>query len=747
MPQVNPLRGITFRVALLGWVVTLITLAVFLVVSVPQQASEFRTNLESKARGVAASIKGVAAGAAVSEDYSAVVDQAMQVLAGDEAIDFVVITKNDGFSVVTDRSNWRTETLNEMWRPATRASFSSIHESPLFKRRVFHYATPFDYSGVEWGWVHIGLSLDAYDQSVSRSYARTLVLTLICIALSLLASLYFARRLVRPIRALHGAVEKVAAGNMEARAPVRTSDEIGRLAGAFNTMTATILARNRILESVSFAAQELLEAPDWPAAMREILERLGLALGSCRAYIFQNETHNGRLCCSLRRAWMANPTLVTATAEQWQRFPWRGGAFEKWGEQLGNNEIVEATVSSMDPAQRSTLSSGTRSIILIPVVVGNTWWGFLGFDDCVHEREWGQAEKECLRAVANTLGSAIIRRRTQDALLEANDSLERRVVERTQELREQMTAKELAHAELAAAQQRLVDLSRQAGMAEVATGVLHNVGNVLNSVNVATTLMLEKVERSRIDKLATVAELLQKNEPHLSHFLGQDPKGSQIVPYLIKLSEHLSKERDGMMSELGNLSRHVGHIKEIVAAQQGYAMISGFVEQVSIRKLMEDALALSRHGLEHHGVRLTTEVADLPEVLIDKHKVLQIVLNLIRNAKDATCATDDPVKEIRLRVVRLDESRFEISVSDNGVGLRSEDLRRVFQHGFTTKAGGHGFGLHSGALAAKDLGGKLEVHSDGPGMGATFRLELPLRVNLKKGARFTNDLTTERNRA
>jgi len=146
-------KGITLRITLLGWMVTLITLGVFIMVIVPGQKREFELSLESKARGVAVSIRGVAAGAAVSEDYSAVVDQAMQVLSGDQAIDYVVMTKNDGFSVVVDRSTWKIAKLGDAWHPVTRTPASSIGASPLFGRRVFQYAFPFDYSGIQWGWI------------------------------------------------------------------------------------------------------------------------------------------------------------------------------------------------------------------------------------------------------------------------------------------------------------------------------------------------------------------------------------------------------------------------------------------------------------------------------------------------------------------------------------------------------------------------------------------------------------------
>ena len=261
MRLIHP-RGITLRIALLGWAVTVLTLGVFAAVIVPEKRREFELALASKAQGSVASIRGVVAGAAVSEDYSAVVDQTSQVLAGDQAIEYVVITKNDGYSVVVGRSAWKIEQLGAMWHQQIREANHSIGISPLIGHRVFQYAFPFDYSGIPWGWIHIGLSLDAYDASVRRTYASTAGLTFLCGALSPLVGLLFARRLVRPIHILHTAVEKLAGGNLHARAEVRSNDDIESLAHAFNGMAVTILGRNEILEGVSFAAEQLLTASD-----------------------------------------------------------------------------------------------------------------------------------------------------------------------------------------------------------------------------------------------------------------------------------------------------------------------------------------------------------------------------------------------------------------------------------------------------------------------------------------------------
>ena len=189
----------------------------------------------------------------------------------------------------------------------------------------------------------------------------------------------------------------------------------------------------------------------------------------------------------------------------------------------------------------------------------------------------------------------------RSALVEAKETLEQRVLERTGELQEQIEAKDRAHAELAAAQQRLIELSRAAGMAEIATGVLHNVGNVLNSVNVSTSLVAGKIRESRVDNLVALIHMLEQHSGDLPEFLAADPKGRRVLPYLAKLGGHFQSERDGLLKELELLSSHVGHIKQIVATQQSYAKVSGLVENVYLSDLVEDALRILEPGLVRHA--------------------------------------------------------------------------------------------------------------------------------------------------
>jgi two-component system, sensor histidine kinase ChiS len=278
--------------------------------------------------------------------------------------------------------------------------------------------------------------------------------------------------------------------------------------------------------------------------------------------------------------------------------------------------------------------------------------------------------------------------------------------------------------ELDAARQ-LLETSRQAGMAEVATSILHNVGNVLNSVNVSSGLILDNIQKSKLTSLTKAVALLETHKSDLSDFLEKDPKGKQLLTYLGKLDANLAHEQKEILKEVQTLQANIFHIKEIVAMQQDYARVSGVVETLHIEDVVEDALRLNSGALDRHSIKLVREYGEMQAMSIDKHKVLQILVNLIRNAKHSFDDIGGNEKQITLRITESNH-RLQIAITDNGIGIPAENLLRIFNHGFTTKKDGHGFGLHSGALTAKELGGTLTAFSEGTGRGSKFTLELPI---------------------
>jgi len=280
-------------------------------------------------------------------------------------------------------------------------------------------------------------------------------------------------------------------------------------------------------------------------------------------------------------------------------------------------------------------------------------------------------------------------------------------------------------AELQDAHQALVRASRQAGMAEVASSVLHNVGNVLNSVNVSANVLVELIQASKASGLVRVAAMLEEQGDQLGSFIANDERGKRLPSYLAQLSSQLLADREAALKELASLVNSVEHIKDIVRMQQSYATHGGVVESVAVADLVNDSVRLNAEAFSRHGVTLACEFEEVPAITVDKHRVVQILVNLIRNAKYACEDSGRSDKRITIRVTRC-ALGVAIAVVDNGVGIPTENMTRIFSHGFTTRPGGHGFGLHSAALAAQELKGSLRVASDGPGCGATFRLELPI---------------------
>jgi signal transduction histidine kinase len=287
-----------------------------------------------------------------------------------------------------------------------------------------------------------------------------------------------------------------------------------------------------------------------------------------------------------------------------------------------------------------------------------------------------------------------------------------------------ITEQKRMQSEVAESHKQLLQLSRQAGMAEVATNVLHNVGNVLNSVNISASLVADSVKKSKITRLPKIAALLREHQPDLPAYLTTDPSGRQLLPYLDQLGTQLLEEQKTAIEELNSLRGNIEHIKEIVSMQQGYAKVAGVKELINLRELVEDSLRMTHDGFRRHEIEVVRELEDVPFMQLDRHKVLQVLINLIRNAKHACQDSGRKDGQMTVRLTKVND-RVQVSVTDNGIGIPAENLNRIFNHGFTTRKDGHGFGLHSGALAAKEMDGALTVKSPGAGCGATFTLDLP----------------------
>ncbi len=523
-------KRILIRTALLSWLGIIFTVGIFVLSIFPYMKTQLIREMDARARVIFSSISQVTITSILLEDYSSVVDHCITVVHENPSVLYSVITRQNGFSLIHTKKKWTQDNLKGMWIPKNGKAFGAgrFLQSDLVNREVFHVSFPFSYSGVDWGWIHIGLSPDHYYIDLKALYIKTFWLALLSISAGLVASYFFARKLTRPLLEFDRLARKVGMGDLSARIEISTDDELESLADSFNNMTGAL---------------------------------------------------------------------------------------------------------------------------------------------------------------------------------------------------------QTSQMELEVAHRKLIETARRMGMAEVATDVLHNVGNILNSVGVTIFLIKERVRELKVDVLARISDQFQECGESLTLPLTSEDRGRKLPSLISSLSEHLITEKAALQKELGALTEHVEHITHIVNLQQSSCKVGTMNEYVSIPELVSDAVQISQASLTQQGVEIKFDFEDLPSVLLDRHKVLQILINLIRNAEYALLSNGNGEKSILVRVRKLDDHHLCIDVMDSGIGISKEDMAMIFSHGFTTKKDGHGFGLHSGALDAKAMGGALSVRSDGPGKGATFTLELPYNTD------------------
>ncbi len=275
------------------------------------------------------------------------------------------------------------------------------------------------------------------------------------------------------------------------------------------------------------------------------------------------------------------------------------------------------------------------------------------------------------------------------------------------------------------AKDELVDMSRLAGMAEVASSILHNVGNVLTGVNISIESLSDKIHRSRIVKFHQASLVVENNLSDMASFVSDDPKGKHLGKLIVTMGEHLKNERVEMLSLASKVSKGVDHIKEVVSTQQKISGNKGVEQNYSFERLVDDALSMVEDSTAQYSIQIKKDLKTFSSIRVDKHKLLQILVNIFTNAVDSIKLADVSSGVISIAAVEADEGFYGLKISDNGVGIPEDIIDDIFSFAFTTKKDGHGFGLHASALAAKSMGGQLDVESGGEGRGAAFILVLP----------------------
>ena len=360
------------------------------------------------------------------------------------------------------------------------------------------------------------------------------------------------------------------------------------------------------------------------------------------------------------------------------------------------------------------------------VILGRpSWW--------TPQRTWGAATVGLGALLLAGIWIWELRRRVESRTRELKNEIEGhkrtelRLEEQRELLSQEVERRKQIELEMERSHKQLVVASRIAGMAEVATGILHNVGNVLTSVNVLCSSLSERIRGSKMSSVAKLSDILGQNSARLAEFLAQDERGKRLPVYIQQLGSHLIQEQSALLGQVKTLNENIIHINQIVATQQTYARNTDAIETVSPEEIVEDAIRMHGEALMRHKIKLLRDYSQVSPALLDRHKVLQILFNLFENAKHA-CDQQSPAEKQVVVSVGLanNPGMIQISVADNGVGIPLENLSRIFAQGFSTRKDGHGFGLHSSILAAQSMKGRLSARSEGRGQGACFTLELPV---------------------
>lgn len=614
---------------------------------------------------------------------------------------------------------------------------------------------------------NLNLKADYRDPAITllRNFAVALGAAFLFSAGFTLLMLRPARRLlVEPIQQLAETAATIThSRDFGLRAPIRSKDELGVLADSFNQMLGQVEARETALKEAEHRYRRLFHRSPVPMLVVSVANQRVLAVNEAAGELYgYSEEEFLRLSTNqLRQAGCACEVTVAAAAAgepvECQHLRKDGSVLfvELTTQAHDFAEEPALLVQVIDMTERRRAATALRaSEERFRAVVENLSEGLLLHDAVGRILYANPSMAELLGCSSAELddlsarqllnppqaGALAFERQQYETEIRRKDGAAVSVAIKTSPLTKangetiatvavvtDLSPRKAAAAEIAQSQARLIEVSRLAGMAEVATGVLHNVGNVLNSVNVSATVVGDRLRQSRISGLQRAVRLLEQHAGNLGAFFTEDPKGKLLPDYLGKLYWQLENERNELVGELAGLTKNLGHIKEIVAMQQTYAKVDGLTESVSPAVLLEDALRLNEESLVRNSVTVDRDYdATAPTLTVDKHKVLEILVNLITNARHAVCDADRTDRKIRVRVSRTCNRRISVEVQDNGIGIPQENLVRIFQHGFTTKKNGHGFGLHSGALAARQMGGSLTVNSEGPGQGATFKLELPV---------------------
>jgi PAS domain S-box-containing protein len=781
------------KTVLLSWLVTVITIGIFALGIIPQQRRALLESLQSKAELVSTSISDVAAGAIIVEDYGSVVDHCVKIVGDGSSVPYIVITRKDGFSLVHKPNGWATQTLGASWIPTgPRQATGGIAKTEMADSDVYHYTKPLNYSGIEWGWIHVGLSLAKYNQEKRLVYFRTMLLGGACILLGLFATFFYARRLVRPIHELTAVTRRVADGDLDVRASIHSGDEVQTLGASFDHMTETLRKTLAELTGARDYTRNILQS------MNDLLFVVGrdgrildVNAAACSLLGYGEDELIGKPMANAMPSGEldgAKPWLVPAgtsaerllTASSGQEIP---VLFSSSPLTARDGEAEAFVCVALDVRERRRAEEARREREL-RLQGQQVALSDLARDKALH---LGDLEVSAVR-ITETASVTLDVSHASLWLLSAQDaeyaecvdwydrSASRHVQPASAPVRAFPALSHGRHSE------RVVALARpprqdttvplpgpDAGGAAVAAllqAPIRVAGHVVGVVNLTETaprawsiedqnfaasladlasLAIDARDRMRsgqelrVAKEAAEAASLAKSEflANMSHEL-RTPLNA-IIGYSELLQEEASDDGDsGLLSDLGRIesaSKHllglIDHVLDFSKIEAGRMQLG--LEEFSVAELVQAVATTARGIVEKNGN--TFHVRSAPELggmVADPVKLRQVLLNLLSNAGKFTSSGN--VWLDVTRVERVEGARLQFVIKDTGIGIQPEHLPNLFkaftqaEASTTRKFGGTGLGLVISRRFCEMMGGEIRVDSR-PSQGTTFTVLLPALVH------------------
>jgi PAS domain S-box-containing protein len=775
------------RAVMLSWLVTVLTIIIFASFNIPQQKQSLLDSMLSNAEIVSTSIADVAAGAIVIEDYSSVVDHCMKIVGSGESVPYVVITRNDGFSLIHQPSGWKTAQLSGFWLPTgPRLATGGIRKTDLYEKAVYQYSAPFSYSGIDWGWIHIGLSLNKFNADLQGVYVRTALISLVCIAIGLLATIFYAGRLVKPIRQLTDITNRVSAGDLKAKAVIKSGDEIETLGNSFNKMTESLehaqaqLKRgkdyiNNILQSmndilivcspegkiltVNRAACDLLHYKEDELVGRSMR---GL-LSDYSSTIASSEQRNVETSL-LAKNGLSIPVLLSSSLMIHETGRSAGIVYmaldiserkraeaerQKREERLHRQKEVLAHLASMKSLHNGELEPAVRRITetaarTLSVDEAHFWLLtedkslLVKMDGYNLQTERHDSGESLPTNMYPSYFSALERERV---IVADNATTDPRTAELVDFYLAPKGIVSLLDSPVRLAGQVVGAICHESKSPRAWTLEEQNfVGSLADLASLALEASNRKKAQEELKRSKEIAEAANKAKSvflaNMSHEI-RTPLNA-VIGYSELLQDEA--EDQGLLQFIPDLAKIHGAGKHLLALINDILDLSKIeagkmqllLERFSLSALVAEIESTARALVEKNSNAFKIEMqAKLDTATTDRIKVRQVILNLLSNAGKFTHDGTITLQVTNETVEGKDWIQFQIC--DTGVGISHEDQKKLFleftqvDSSTTRKHGGTGLGLAISRKFCEMMGGYIQVEST-PGCGSIFSVHLPAEV-------------------